>query len=242
MADDLQQLNNEDDSAENGVASNNPPIDGEKVAEPSPKNKKLNKVIDIVLWVLIVALALAVVFRAFIFTRITVSGVSMMTTYHDKEVVGVSKVKKPHRGDVVIFYKEDGSNKFLDIFGSGKSGDDDGHTKLIKRVVALAGDKLWVELLDGMDNVYQVVIETVDGDIIYEDYYKRDGVALKPEDFYIHDLQKLGILAEHIGQENALEIPANFFFAMGDNRANSSDSRYFRAVPMSRLYGVVVNT
>ncbi|MCH5159857.1 MAG: signal peptidase I [Clostridiales bacterium] len=228
MENDLQQLNNE----------------GEAVADTKTKNKRLSKFIDIFLWVLIAALVLAVIFRAFIFTQITVSGESMMTTFHDREVVGVSKVKHPERGDVVIFYKEDGSNKFLDIFGSGKSGDDNEHTKLIKRVVALAGDKLWVEAVDGFDNLYKVVIQTLEGDVIYEDSYVRNGETLSAEDFYIKKIvsngSDLGILAQHIGKENALEIPENCFFAMGDNRSNSSDSRAFGAVPLSRLYGVVI--
>ena len=252
MENDLQQLNNEGEAVEtvdNGaVADENGGSvieNGEAAVNTKPKNKKLSKFVDVFLWVVIAVLALAVLFRAFVFTQITVSGESMMTTYRDKEVVGVSKVKQPKRGDVVVFYKEDGSNKFLDIFGSGKSGDDNEHTKLIKRVVALAGDKLWVEQIDGEDNLYMVVIETSNGDVLYEDYYKRDGVVLDKEDFYVKGVltkgSDLGILSQHIGKEKALEIPQNCFFAMGDNRVNSHDSRAFGAVPMSRLYGVVIN-
>ena len=227
MENDLQQLNNE----------------GEAVVDTKPKNKKLNRVIDVFLWVLIAALAIAVLFRAFVFTQITVSGKSMMPTLNDKDVVGVSKVKQPTRGNIVVFYKDDGVNKFFDIFGAGKSGDDSEHTKYIKRVVAIAGDKLWVERLDGMDNLYQVVLETPNGDVLYEESY--DG--LSKEDLYVKGTlpsgsgSDLGILSQHIGKENALEIPENCFFAMGDNRSNSHDSRVFGAVPLSRLYGVVVN-
>ena len=252
MENDLQQLNSEGEAAErsddgavvaeNGVSAVE---NGEAVADKKPKNKKLSRLIDVLLWVIIAVLAIAVLFRAFVFTKITVSGESMMTTFSDKEVVGVSKIKKPNRGDVVVFYKEDGSNKFLDIFGSGKTGDENEHTKLIKRVVALAGDKIWAEPVVGVDNSYRVVIETADGDTIYEDYYTRHGVSLPTEDFYVKGVltkgSDLGILSQHIGQENALEIPQNCFFAMGDNRSNSHDSRAFGAVPTSRLYGVVIN-
>ena len=243
MDNDLQQLNSEGETVETADNGENV-ANGASVAESNPKNKRLNKFIDVLLWVVIALLALAVVFRAFIFTQITVSGESMMETFHDKEVVGVSKVKRPERGNVVVFYKEDGSNKFLDIFGSGKSGDENEHTKLIKRVVATGGDKLWVEPVDGIDNVYQVFVETPDGDVLYEDAYSNGGETLAKENFYIYGVlsqgSDLGVLSKHIGRDNALLIADGYFFAMGDNRSNSHDSRAFGAVPNTRLFGVVI--
>ena len=227
---DLQQLNNN--------------VDVEPVTELSPKRKKFNKVVDVLLWVVIALLAAAILIRAFFFTQITVSGDSMLQTFHDTEVVGVSKVKKPHRGDVVVFYKNEGANKFLDIFVSNSSKSSGKYEKLIKRVVATAGDKMWVEAVDGETNLYKVVIETPDGKQLCEDYYVRDSETLDQTNFYIDKTlpsgSDLGRLADHIGKANALLISENCIFVMGDNRSNSSDSRSFGEVPLSRLYGVVL--
>ena len=234
---DLQQLNSQPD----GVSQ----PDEAPQTTVSPQRKKLNKVLDVLLWVIIALLVVAVLVRAFVFTQITVSGESMMDTLLDKEVVDVSKVKKPQRGDVVVFYKHDVQNKFLDIFASRKTGDDDEFTKLIKRVVAIAGDKLWVEKVDGLNDTFRVVVQTADGQKLYENYYEKDGEALPEEAFYIRGVlatgSDLGELRNHVGEANALVIEADHFFAMGDNRGNSSDSRAFGAVPTSRLYGVVIN-
>ena len=229
MADnEVQQLNNDGANASAGNRAN---------------NKKFNRIIDVLLWLIIAVLAFSVLFKTFIYTRIVISGTSMMPTFTDEEVVGVSKVTKPNRGDVVVFYKQDGVNKFSEIFSSGKSGDDVEHTKLIKRVVALEGDKVWVELVDAERELYQLFIETQDGKILVEDSYVRDGERVDVTNFYIRSVvlngSGLGELEKNIGRDNALTVPTDCFYALGDNRSNSNDSRSFGSVPMSRLYGVV---
>lgn len=237
---DLQQLNSELELAE-------PQASVQAATDPDPKKKKILKFVDILLWVMIAVLAAALLVRVFFFTQITVSGESMMTTYESGDVVGVSKVRKPKRGDVVVFYKEAGTNKYLDVFSSGKSGDGNEHAKLIKRVVALAGDKLWVEFVDkdALGDRYKVVVETPD-ETLYENYYKRNGKLLDEQAFYVYGSlitgSDLGILADHVGKDNALTISDGCFFAMGDNRANSLDSRVHGEFPLAQLYGVVVKS
>ena len=257
---DLQQLNNESETEQPvEIAEAVEPADnGEAVAEKGARSRKVARIIDIVLWVLIAVLAAALVVRMFVLTQIVVDGESMTSdyydrassayynpelTFHDEDVVKVSKLKKPQRGDVVIFYENDGINKFFDIFSATKTNTDDKYKKLIKRVVALAGDKIWVEKVEGTDNLYRVLIETPDGETLREDSYVKNGETLAEEAFYVKNVEfsGLGLLKEHVGKANALTISENCFFAMGDNRSNSSDSRTFGEVPLSRLYGVVRN-
>lgn len=203
---------------------------------------------DVLLWVLIVLLTVAVFVRAFVVSKVTVSGESMTSayyddtepslTYHSGDTVTVNKLKKPQRGDVVVFYKHPVKSKFLGLFARGESVEPDGeYYKLIKRAVALGGDRLWLERVD--DGIYKLVILTAEGDRLHEDYYKKDGVTLSVEGFILND-SNLGLLVEYT-EQNPLEIQEGYFFAIGDNRANSADSRgSLGQVPISQLFGVVI--
>ncbi|MCH5152718.1 MAG: signal peptidase I [Clostridiales bacterium] len=202
---------------------------------------KRNKFWDVVLWVLIAVLAIAVIVRVFVISNVAVSGESMMETYHDGQTVVVNKLAKPKRGDVVVFYKNPVKSKFLGSFARGDSVQDGGeYYKLIKRVVALGGDKLWLESLG--DGKYKLVVQTPGGDILHEDYYKKDGETLSVDCFILSDsgLSSLGRLADTTEQAPLL-IEEGYFFAIGDNRANSDDSRgKLGPVPLTQLFGVVI--
>ena len=206
----------------------------------SAKRKRV-KIWDVILWVLIVVLAIAVFIRAFVISHVTVSGDSMMETYHDGDTVTVNKVKKLQRGDVVVFYKNPVKSKFLALFARGDSVEHDGeYYKLIKRAVALGGDKLWVEPLD--EGTYKLVIQTPDGEILHEDYYQKNGETLDENCFILSEKEVSGLgCLKNCTQQNPLVIEEGYFFAIGDNRGNSDDSRgKLGQVPLSQLFGVVV--
>lgn len=214
------------------------------------------KVWDILLWALIVALTIAVFARAFIVSKVTVSGESMTSayyneeasehynphlTYHSGDTVTVNKLKRPQRGDVVVFYKYPVKSKFLGLFARGDSIKEGGeYYKLIKRVVALGGDKLWLEPLG--EGKYKLVIQTPSGDVLHEDYYQKNGETLNVDCFVLSDkdISDTGCL-RGTTEQNPLIIEDGYFFAIGDNRANSDDSRgKLGQVPLSQLFGVVV--
>lgn len=222
----------------------------------SPEKRNRNKILDIVLWVLIAVLTLAVLVRAFVISSVTVSGESMTSsyynleesehykpalTYHNGDTVTVNKLKKPNRGDVAVFYKKAVKSKFLGVFARGDSIEQGGeYYKLIKRVVALEGDKLWLESLG--EGKYKLVILTSAGNKLQEDYYQKNGETLDLECFIlsVNDYGGLGRLAD-CTEQNPLVIEKGFFFAMGDNRKNSDDSRgELGQVPLSQLFGIVV--
>lgn len=83
---------------------------------------------------------------------------------------------------------------------------------LIKRVVAVAGQQ--VELKDG--SVY------VDG--------------AKLSEPYTDDKQSLPLANSH-DISYPYTVPEGYIWVMGDNRTNSSDSRYFGAVPIANVTG-----
>lgn len=123
----------------------------------------------------------------------------------------------PRRGDVVVFYSPvDG-------------------TRLIKRLVAVAGDTvemragaLWINgqaaAYDDLHDVYDVASAT-------------------PE---LQATERLGATThavQFLPERNALRdwgpvlVPDEQYFFLGDNRDNSADSRYFGPVPRALLVG-----
>ena len=221
--------------------------------------KNILKFWDVVLWLLIIVLAIAVLLRALVFTNITIDGESMTAsyyneselptynpdmTYHDRQVVRVLKVLEPRRGDVVVFYKKDVDSlgdRIKALFARGddvKSGGK--YEKLIKRVVAVEGDSIWLELIEGTEDQYRLVVRTADGTLLREDYYTLGGQLLAEDAFVItpHMTWGLGDL-QNTTEDNPLVISANHFFVLGDNRSNSFDSRRLGEISIDQLYGVV---
>lgn len=107
------------------------------------------------------------------------------------------------------------ANKFIYRFEDPKPGDivvfdDPTHTvtTLIKRVIAVGGQTVTLE--DG-----HVV---VDGKTLVEPYTH-------------------GLPSGPLTQKLPYQVPPGYVWLMGDNRPNSADSRYFGAVPLSKIRG-----
>lgn len=238
------------DEAVNDEAVNENAVDGQ-VAEPviSQKRKKAELVLNIALWIAIVVLVAAVFLRVFVYSTVEVEGASMTPTYNNNndknETVLVNKMATPKRGDVVVFYKNEVDNKFMAQFASREEcAEGQPYEKLIKRVVALEGDKIWARCVsnDGNDVVYEIVIDTAGGDRLVEDYYVKKGEKLDNERYYIHSvgITDLGLLHD-CTEDNPYVVKEDCFFAMGDNRSNSMDSRKFGEVKLTQIFGVVLD-
>ena len=133
-------------------------------------------------------------------------------------------LKKPERGDVVVF-KTPFDNK----------------TDYIKRVIGLSGDT--IQIINGEIILNKKLIyRKKENDFIdidksgnqqrvrmYKEYFKN-------KDVYILDLMDNGI----VDNTKIFQVPQEHFFVMGDNRDNSQDSRFLNTVgyiPYKNLVG-----
>jgi signal peptidase I len=133
--------------------------------------------------------------------------------------------REPRRGDIIVFLKPNPETPDL---------------ILVKRLIGLPGDR--IRLDHGI--VY------LNGVRQNEPYAILPHLSEDPEDRYSpsrDDFPALGApegatavwseeLASHIADGN-LVVPAGKFFAMGDNRDHSADSRYWGFVPRENILG-----
>ena len=178
------------------------------------------KVKDILEWIycIVIAVALALLFRYYIGTPTIVKQVSMYPTLVQDQM--------PERGDIITFeapskkiytYSElDQSNPVAKYENEPKIWWGKftyyvlelGKDSYIKRVIALPGEH--VEIKDGY--VY------INGEKLQEDYL-QDGI--------VTDVLGAGF--------SDFIVPENCVFAMGDNRSHSTDCRAFGCIPLEKI-------
>ncbi len=129
------------------------------------------------------------------------------------------------RGDIIVFYKPGEPKLFL-----------------VKRVVAIPGDHLHLEhgivYLNGQaQNMPFATVPSDDGDPNDAYYpYRDDFPAVAPPEGAGVTATWQVDLPSHI-QNGDLVIPPDDYFAMGDNRMVSLDSRYWGFVPRANIIG-----
>lgn len=132
----------------------------------------------------------------------------------------VLPLAEPRRGDVVTLSSPVGG------------------TRLIKRIVGLAGDRVamrdGVLVLNGQPLAYsgdQTRSETIAPGWVVDAVRATEGLDGRP-----HAVQFLPTL--HARRDFAeITVPAGQYFLLGDNRDNSEDSRFIGTVPRERLIG-----
>jgi signal peptidase I len=169
----------------------------EPVPNPAPAPRQ--KAAGLGLWLrdLFVSAAASVLIITFLYQPVRVEGTSMLPRLEDRDRLFINKfvyhVSAIERGDVVVFhYPRDPEKSY------------------IKRVIALPGDRLWID----HGQVW------LNGKPLRESYV--------PEDY--RDSRSMGEII----------VPAESFFMMGDHRSISSDSREFGPVERSLIYGKAV--
>jgi signal peptidase I len=194
-----------------------PPTSGPEPARTRPRWRFVGSTPFLVL----VAFAAAVLIKTFLIQAFYIPSVSMVPTLEVGDRVFVNKLvydlSDIGRGDVIVFENPDPAQVpdrglvggFLHWLGEGIGLAQPENEDFIKRVIALPGET--IEIRD--DVVY------IDGVAIDEPYLTRPA-------------------RRSTGDFPATEVPPDRLFVMGDNRANSADSRYgLGFVPVDKVVG-----
>jgi len=182
---------------------------------------------------LIVIAVLAVVIRSFIVAPFKIPSSSMVPTLLVGDYLFVLRYpygfripftdiqllsKQAHRGDVAVF-----------VYPDDKSKD------YIKRIVGLPGDKIGyrknVLYINGKEMPQKAMGKYT--------YFMADGRA-DVSDLYEENLDgvKHEILRKPFSiRDGQWTVPKHMYFALGDNRNNSRDSRFWGFIPQSYLIG-----
>ncbi len=161
-------------------------------------------------WVLVVLLALgaAMLVRVYVLQQFYISGPSMEMTLMENDRVLVNKLSYRLHGI--------GRGDVVVFDRVTTNGGVVEHDDLIKRVIGLQNDTVEIQKCKVL----------VNGQVINEPYLDADVLALPtPEDVCrIADMKKI-------------TVPKDQVFVMGDNRAQSFDSRSFGTIPESLVIG-----
>ena len=173
-----------------------------------------------------IAFILALLLKTFLIQAFYIPSASMEPTLLIGDRVLVNKVvyevREPRRGEIVVFTKDDGQvdepqgnilQRLLASLSSGLGVTPAGEKDYIKRIMGLPGET--IEMRDGVVLINGVAVPeatTTEGGYLAE----RD-----PNDF------------------GPVTVPDGQYFMMGDNRQNSSDSRFpqLGTIPRDAIVG-----
>lgn len=162
---------------------------------------------------ILIALVIAVFIQTFLVQAFKIPSGSMIPTFQVGDRIFVNKFLYSARVPFINFRLP-----ILDI-KEPKRGDiivfaspEDPKKDFVKRLIAFGGEK--VEIRDGKILVNGHLL---DEPAIKEVYYYNAG--------------------DYGAQDKVITVPPNSYFALGDNSANSRDSRYWGFVPRKNLVG-----
>ena len=165
-----------------------------RLAPGAPEEEEGARLRDLFVTLLVAFVLVFGVVRPFIVAAYWVPTESMVPTLLVGDRVFANqfiyRFTEPERGDIVVFEDVEGREDYL-----------------IKRVVAVAGDRVRV-----VNGVLKVNGETQDEPYVEPQF--PDGSIYGPE-----------------------RLPEGYVFVMGDNRGNSADSRVFGLLPVENIEG-----
>ncbi|MEG2085589.1 MAG: signal peptidase I [Clostridia bacterium] len=221
--DNNEQNSNNDIKNEDNIEES-PLYNGENRVKQNTTN---NKILNIISWVALSILAIICI--VMICGRIAydkvyiISGDSMTIMWEDKDENGKVTVKKTlYLNDKVVYIKQLPLQRGNVIIVNAQANISH---PLIKRIVGLQGDKIWIE--NGYVCVWQEGAEDYD-------------VIKKVDDAPLYKIvsSKYGNL-EGKNRNNPYVVPNGCVYYMGDNRNNSTDCRDTGAIATSNILGTV---
>lgn len=183
---------------------------------------KLLKEIGDWLYTMIISCTLALCITVFLFQPTTVLGQSMEPTLRDGQYVFLSKIshtlgRLPAYGDIVVLDSRVERERDL------KDDLTDPVTNIMRMLQGkLPGHNIWVKRVIGLpgDEIEFKDGKTYRNGMLLHEPYTKEPVNHNAERRFI--------------------IPANHVFVLGDNRNNSSDSRFIGSIPARNILGVMM--
>jgi len=177
-------------------------------------NKFFNALVAVILTIIILFATSYIVVFSF-YSRVYIDGASMYPTLNNftnsqYREFGLMNTHKSHfkRGDIIVFDRSnDGSGDYL-----------------VKRVIGLPNET--IKITDGGGAALADYI-----DISY------DGSTFRLDESYLTDVAKTSTYAGAFATYSPLTLSENQYFLMGDNRANSQDSRMIGPIDKTQITG-----
>lgn len=185
-------------------------------------NQKVNVIREIIEWVLYLASAIlmASLIQSQLYAFTSVHQSSMQNTLSEGHMLIMNKISytfsEPKAREIIVFVNGENTKGFINkykVFLKDirlRFNKDFRTNRLIKRVIAVAGDK--VDIKDGLLYI---------NDILQEEAYVKGKTP-------------------GLGMSYPIIIPEEHVFVMGDNRENSMDSRSFGPININNIEGKAV--
>jgi signal peptidase I len=179
----------------------------EEVIDLENEAPSTSKILRDWIFVIVVALGAAMLVRVFVLQQFYISGPSMETSLFQDDRVLVNKLS---------YRLHDVNRGDVIVFDRiTTSGGIVEHDDLIKRVIAVGGDSIQIKKCEVIVNGVEIDEPYLGAKVEGEDPHSRCRVADMP----------------------SLTVPDDQLFVMGDNRAESFDSRSFGTIPKKLVIG-----